>query len=106
MADRLDIHWDKAALGRAIGLSEETQEGITQATDRIASNAQALSAGFRTGIYHDHATGETRGDTPTEYIGDVMTGRNAIIGLVYTGNYSAQKDNLMNNTLLKAMGNG
>ena len=106
MADKIDIHWDKAALGSAIGLADETREAIEDATDRIAANAQSMSASFRTGIYHDHTTGEKKGDTPTNYVGDVQTFRNAVVGIVYTGNYSAQKDNLMNNTLLKAIGNG
>lgn len=103
MADKLEIHWDKAALGRAVGLSDETLEGITQATNRIAANAQSMSAGFRTKKWHDHATGETKGDTPTNYVGDVQTLSNAHVGIVYTGNYSAYKDNLENNTLLKSV---
>lgn len=104
--DNLDIHWDKQALGRAAALSEDTLKGITEATNRIASNAQSMSAGFRTKIWHDPETGETKGDTPTNYVGNVQTLSNAHVGIIYTGNYSAYKDNLENNTLLKAVGNG
>lgn len=104
MADKLEIHWDRNALGRAVGLSEDTLAGITEATNRIAANAQSMSADFRTGIYHDHKTGEKRGDTAPRYVGDVQTLANAHVGIVRTDNYSAQKDNMMNNTLLKAMG--
>ena len=103
MADGMQIHWDKVALGSAIGLADEVAAAIEEQTSRIAANAQAMSASFRTGIYHDHATGEKRGDTPTQYVGDVQEMSNAYVGIVYTGNYSAQKDNMMNNTLLKAM---
>ena len=42
----LDIRWNKHALGKAIGTAPETLEAVTEATNRILSNAQSMSSGF------------------------------------------------------------
>lgn len=76
---------------------------LDNATTQITSAAQSMSAGFRTGIWHDKDR-NTIGDTPTNYKGDVSCRAYGYVGLVVTGNYSAMKDNYENNTLLKAMG--
>lgn len=98
MADSLTIHWDKQALGNAIGTAPETLEAVTEATDRILSSCQSMSAGFKTRKY------KGKGDTPAVYDGGVKTLNHAHVGIVYTANYSAQKENMQNNTLLKAVG--
>ena len=98
MAETLEINWNKHALGRAIGTAPETLEAVTEATNRIASNAQSMGSGFRTKKY------KGKGDTPAQYASDVHSYGNAHVGIVYTANYSAQKDNWTNNTLLKAVG--
>lgn len=97
---KLDIQWNKDALGHAIGTAPETQEAVEQATNRILSTAQSIGSGFRTQKYKD------KGDTPAVYAGDVQAYSHAYVGVVYTANYSAQKDNHLHNTLLKAVGNG
>lgn len=71
---------------------------LDNATAQITSSAQSMSAGYRTGIWHG------KGNTPTNYKGDVSCHEYGYVGLVVTGNYSAIKDNYENNTLLKAMG--
>ena len=98
MAEKLDIKWDKRALGLVIGTAPETLEAVTEATNQILSNAQSMGSGFRTEKYKD------KGDTPAQYAGDVRSYNHAHVGVIYTANYSAQKDNWTNNTLLKAVG--
>ena len=98
MAEKLEIKWDKRALGLAIGTAPETLEAVTEATNQILSNAQSMSSGFRTEKYKD------KGDTPAKYSGDVRSYNHAHVGVIYTANYSAQKENWTNNTLLKAVG--
>lgn len=100
MANTLDIRWNTNALGLAIGTAPETLEAVTEATEQILSSAQSLGSGFRTEKFKD------KGDTPAQYAGDVRTFTHAHVGVVYTANYSAQKDNLLNNTLIKAVGRG
>ena len=104
MADTMTIKWNKKALGHAIGTAPETLQAVTSATERLAANAQAMGGGFRTAKWRDPKTGEWKGDTPAEYRGDVRSYSDAHVGIVYTANYAAQKDNMLNNTLLKAVG--
>lgn len=95
---------DEAAMKRAIQNADGVQGILKQRVDSITANANALSAGMRTGIFHDHATGETRGDTQPEFEGNVEKRKGGYIGIVYTANYAAQKANMENNILLKAKG--
>lgn len=95
---------DEAALKRAVSNGDGVQGILKQKVDSITANANALSAGMRTGIFHDHATGETRGDTEPDFEGNVERRGDGYIGIVYTANYAAQKANLDNNILLKAKG--
>lgn len=100
--DKVTIDIDDKALE---SLVDKTADGlVTEVTQRIQSTAISMSAGFRTGIWHDHDTGETLGDTAPEYAYSTMDKGRGLVGLVYTGNYSAMKDNYENNTLLKSMG--
>ena len=103
MADKIEFSWNKQALGQVIGTAPETLAELDKATQRILANAQGMSAGFKTGIWHDHATGEKRGNTQAKYAGDVKRMGSSYVGIVYTANYAAQKDNLKNNTLLKVL---
>ena len=96
--------WNEKELSRVTGKSPETVEAVTKATRLVERTANAISSGFRTGIWHEPKTHETRGNTRPKYEGDVDEGRVAAHGIVYTGNYSAMKDNAQNNTLLKSIG--
>ena len=88
---------------RAIYKTQEVADAVTEEAERIAARANSMSAGFRTGIFHDHATGETRGNTQPRYEAKPAQMREGKpIGIVVTANYAAQKDTLENNTLLKA----
>lgn len=81
----------------------KVQDAVTKKAGDVASRANAMSAGFRTGIWHNHATGETRGNTQPRYESKpARMIRGKPVAIAYTANYSAQKDTLENNTLLKA----
>lgn len=77
---------------------------VSQKTNEIASRANSLSSGFRTEKWHDHKTGEVKGETPAEYVGDTNLGSYTYRGIIHPANYSAMKDNHLHNTLLKAKG--
>ena len=106
MADKMTIKWNRKALGHAIGTAPETLAAVTAATNRIASAAQSLGSGYTTKKWKDPKTGEVKGGTQAEYGSSVKTLTNAHVGLVYTANYAAQKDNMEHNTLLKAVSHG
>lgn len=95
------IRWDKKALARAAG--EGAEPLIARAVSNATNTANAMSSGFRTGIWHDHATGETKGNTAPVYEGDTQKRGTYPVGMVWTGNYSAAKENMEHNTLLKAV---
>lgn len=100
---KTSVKWDMAALGRCIGRAPEVVQAVTRATDSIKLGANAMSAGFRTGIDHREG-GETVGNTQPVYDSDVRQFSGSVVGIVHTGNYAAMRDNLENNTLLKAVG--
>ena len=80
---------------------------VAKATDSTAARANALSAGFRTGLYHRDHKSPAVGNTQPRYasaLGESKRKPAIPVGLVYTGNYAAMKDNALNNTLLKARG--
>lgn len=108
MADKLEIHWNKAQLNKEIGKSDEVYKGISSATNRFGAAAQAMSAGFRTERFYDRSEGKLKGNTPAEY--DFNVERNGSdrwpVGLVWPANYAAWKDLLENNTLTKVVGSG
>lgn len=99
---KVDI--DEKALRHAISYAPGMLPVLSKRSATIAGKANALAAGFRTGTYHDHATGETRGNTPAHYDSNARMGSKGYVGLVYPANYSAQKENHLHNTLLKAKG--
>lgn len=77
-----------------------TRDALGKMADYIAAKATALGAGYRTGRWHDHKTGETKGGKAPIYGGDV--GERKCIGIVHPENYAAMKDNYLHNTMLKA----
>ena len=96
------VKWDDAALYKVIG--EAAEPHVREKTVEIQGRASAMSAGFRTGEKRGYY-GPGIGNQPTRYESDVRLYHGYWpVGLVYTGNYSAMKDNTENNTLLKARG--
>ena len=98
------IQWNEAALGRIIGKAPEVVAEVERATGEIADTANSMSSAYRTGLYHRDHKSPAVGNTQPRYVADVEVKRNAVVGIAYTGNYAAMKDNSENNTLLKARG--
>ena len=98
------VEIDEKALRHAVNYAPGTQPLLSRKSAQIAANANTLAAGFRTGIFHDHETGETKGNTPARYDSSTKMGSKGYVGIVYTANYSAKKENHLHNTLLKAKG--
>lgn len=96
------IRWDDTALKRLAGAAARAE--VSAAVERTASRAGSLSSGYRTGLYHRDHESPAVGDTQPRYAGDVQDFEGWPVGIVYTGNYAAMKDNFENNTLLKARG--
>jgi methyl coenzyme M reductase alpha subunit len=94
---------DEEKLKHAISNAEKLPGQLSTPVNAIINAANSMSAGFRTGIFHDPKTGEKRGDTQPNYAGNVIKGKHGYVGIVYTANYAAQKDNHLHNTLLKAV---
>jgi hypothetical protein len=103
MADvEMKIEINGEAVFSAIQDADNLPEVLGEHTERIIGNANMLGSSFRTGIYHDHATGKTLGNTQPVYGGNVERMSSTVVGLVHPKNYAAMKDNYENNTLLKA----
>lgn len=100
----LRIEIDDKALYNAIQQAENLPELLTETSSRITSKANAMSSGFRTEEYTDPKTKEKLGNQQPSYRSNVKMMKRTLVGLVYTGNYAAIRENLKNNTLAKAMG--
>lgn len=98
------VEWDMPKLGDVIGKAPEVKAEITSATERICTTANSMGSGFRTGLYHRDHKSPAVGDTQPVYESDVRVVDHSVVGIVYTGNYSAMVDNGRSNTLLKAVG--
>ncbi len=101
---RITVEIDDEKLREAIGDAPNLPDVLDDAVRQITRNANSLSAGYRTGIWHDPKTGERRGDTQPKYDGDVQRKRKGYVGIVHPKNYAAMKDNHEHNTLLKSLG--
>ena len=75
---------------------------VNKKAEAIASQANAMSAGFRTGRFYDKETHEMRGNTQPRYAAvKAMKTRKGAVALVHNANYAAYRDCLEHNTLLK-----
>lgn len=103
MAD-VEFHINKDKLWRLVCKSEGTYQIVRNVADQVESNANSLSAGYRTGYYHKDHKSPAVGGTQPSYQANTGRPRGTVpVGIVYTGNYAAQKDNLQHNTLLKSL---
>lgn len=96
------VKWDDSALKRAVGAAARAE--VESSVRKVEAAANAMSAGYRTGLYHRDHKSPAVGNTQPRYVGDVQDFDGWPVGIVYTGNYAAMKDNRENNTLLKARG--
>lgn len=103
MAD-VEFHIDKEKLWRLACRSDGAYQLVRNAADQVASNANALSAGFRTGKYHRDHKSPGVGGTQPRYQSNTGRPRGIVpVGIAYTANYAAKKDNMQHNTLLKSL---
>lgn len=96
------LTWNEAELRKAI--ADAAEPHVREQTEKICQSAKSMSAGYRTGLYHPAHGKKAIGNTSPKYRSNVRKFNGMPIGLVYTGNYSAMKDNYEHNTLLKARG--
>lgn len=96
------LKWNDKELRKLVG--EAAEPHVKVKTAEIKAAADSMSAGFRTGLYHRDHKSPAVGNTKPKYKSSVKKFNGLPVGIVYTGNYSAMKDNTINNTLLKARG--
>lgn len=96
------ITWNDRALKDVVAAAAKPE--VEAATSRVIAAANSLSSGYRTGLYHRNHESPAVGNTQPRYAGDVQEFGGWPVGIAYTGNYAAMKDNAENNTLLKARG--
>lgn len=103
MAD-IEFKVDEQKLWALVCRSDGTYDLVRSAADGIAAKANALGAGYRTARYHRDHESPAVGGTKPEYGSNTGRPRGVVpVGLVYTANYAAQKDNHLHNTLLKSI---
>lgn len=117
MAD-FEVHIDKAKCAEVINSSPGTVAALTDICSKISAKANAMAAGYKSGIWHEtgskkppgngewHDRGKqypTKGGTPAHYGFDVGKRGRTQVGIVFTANYAAQKENRAHNTLLKSL---
>lgn len=91
--------WEKTVMRM-----EPVKSALSKEANAMKSSANAMSAGFRSGIRIDPKTRERIGNTPARYGSKpAKETEDGAVALVYTANYAAQKDNMLHNTLLKAV---
>lgn len=95
------LKWNDKELRKLIG--DAAEPSVKAKTAGIKAAADSMSAGYRTGIRHEK-DGTKVGNTRPKYKSNVRKFNGLPVGIVYTGNYAAMKDNTENNTLLKARG--
>ena len=103
MAD-VEFHIDKEKLWRLVCKQDATYQVIRSTTDAMASRANDMSASFRTGKYHREHKSPGVGGTQPVYKSNTQRPKGIVpVGMAYTGNYAAKKENYLHNTLLKAL---
>ena len=107
MAD-VEIRIDQRKLKKLALESDGAYQMVMQKRDQVDAMANSLGAGYRTGYYHRDHKSPAVGGTQPKYGGSTRRfrtsdGVNAPVGIVHPLNYAAMKDNMLHNTLLKAL---
>lgn len=103
MAD-VEFSIDREKLWRLICKQDATYQVIRSTADGVAGNANAMSTGYRTKKYHRDHKSPGVGGTQPKYQSNTQRPKGVVpVGIVYTANYAAQKDNHEHNTLLKSL---
>lgn len=116
---KVDI--SQQSLKHAVNFAPGTRTALARESNAIAARANGMAT-EKSGIWHETGKPHTPGKTGGEWhdhggsyktIGGeeakystkpVIAGKDGYVGIVFAANYAAQKDNLKNNTLLKAKG--
>lgn len=103
MAD-IEFKVDEQRLWSLVCSSEGTYQAVRDATDAVAARANRLSSGYRTARYRRDHESPAVGGTRPEYGSNTARPRGVVpTGIVHPRNYAAMKDNVLHNTLLKAL---
>ena len=97
----MQIKWNKPALERVIASSDGLYSLVAEETAKRGERANGMGAGYRT--RETYYKGVKKGGTAPAYSYDTQRGKKGPVGIVYTGNYAAMKDNLLHNTLAKVV---
>ena len=79
---------------------------VTKESKRLCASANAMASGFKSGRWYDPKTKSYIGETQAQYATNTKSYPKEPVGLIYTRNYAAKKDNLTNNTLAKVISHG
>lgn len=97
MAD-ITFDIDEQKLWRMACKSDGMYQIVRKSADKVASKANSMGAGFKTQKY------KGKGGKSPKYVANTLRPRGIVpVGIVYTGNYAAMKDNMQHNTLLKSL---
>lgn len=97
------VRWNTNALLKAVGTAAQPE--VRGAVQRMQQRAQAMGNSYFTGFYHRNHQSPAIGGTQARYAWKMGIYNGAWpVGIVYTANYAAKKDTMLNNTLFKAMG--
>lgn len=117
MAD-FEVSIDNAKLIKVVNDAPGTVSALQKICSGISGRANAMAAGYRSGVWHEtgskkkpgngtwHDSGKqypTKGNTPARYDFNVKKKGRSQVGLVYTANYAAAQENMKHNTLLKSI---
>lgn len=91
--------WEKQ-----IFMLPQVKGAVTKEANAVASRANALGAGYRTGYYHPNHKSPAVGGTQPKYKAfQAQVFNKTPVAIVVTKNYAAMKDNMLHNTLLKSL---
>lgn len=103
MASVFTLELDDGKVYEAIQEGEGTPTVLGEFVTSVSAKANALSSAYRTGRFYDRSENRLKGDTQPRYAGNVEKHGKSQVGLVWTANYAAQKENHEHNTLLKSI---
>ena len=115
-----EVYINDQVLREVVNDAPGTKEALDSLCSDIEGRANSIASGYRSGVWHEYGsknaanpgngkwrdTGRQtvkKGDTPARYAHDVAKRGGVQVGIVYTANYAAQKENRQHNTLLKAI---
>ena len=114
----LVVYIDDRKLKTVINDAPGTPEALKKICSGIEQRANAMAAGYRSGVWHETGSTKkpgngqwrdrgkqypTKGDTQARYSSNVKKMGRSQVGIVFTANYAAAQENRKHNTLLKSI---